>query len=307
LLRYALLRVVGAIPTLLLVILVAFAMVRLAPGGPFDSERALPPEIEANINRAYHLDDPLPLQFMRYMDGLLHGDLGPSYRYSDYTVAELIGAALPVSIRLGVMAMGFAILFGATLGMFAALYRNSFADRFVSGIAMLGISVPVFVVAPLLVLVFAVNLKWLPAGWSSTADVSRLLLPVTALALPQIAYVARITRASMIDALNSEFVLTATAQGLSRWTIVRLHALRPAMLPLVSYLGPAAVSILTGSVVVEQVFGIPGIGQLFIRAATNRDYTLVLGVVILYATMIILFNLAVDIAYRLLDPRISER
>lgn len=306
-LRYALLRVVGAIPTLLLVILVAFAMVRLAPGGPFDSERALPPEIEANINRAYHLDDPLPLQFMRYMDGLLHGDLGPSYRYSDYTVAELIGAALPVSIRLGVMAMGFAILFGATLGMFAALYRNSFADRFVSGIAMLGISVPVFVVAPLLVLVFAVNLKWLPAGWSSTADVSRLLLPVTALALPQIAYVARITRASMIDALNSEFVLTATAQGLSRWTIVRLHALRPAMLPLVSYLGPAAVSILTGSVVVEQVFGIPGIGQLFIRAATNRDYTLVLGVVILYATMIILFNLAVDIAYRLLDPRISER
>ena len=306
-LRYALLRVVGAIPTLLLVILVAFAMVRLAPGGPFDSERILPPEIEANINRAYHLDEPLSAQFMRYMGGLLQGDLGPSYRYSDYTVAELIGSALPVSIRLGIMALGIAILFGAGLGIFAALHRDSITDRLVSGIAMLGISVPVFVVAPLLVLVFAVNLKWLPAGWSSTAEASRLLLPVIALALPQIAYIARITRAGMIDALNSEFVLTARAQGLGHWTIVRLHALKPAMLPLVSYLGPAAVSILTGSVVVEQVFGIPGIGQLFIRAATNRDYTLVLGVVILYATMIILFNLAVDIAYRLLDPRIRER
>lgn len=305
-LRYALLRVVGAIPTLLLVIVVAFTMVRLAPGGPFDSERMLPPEIEANINRAYHLDESLPAQFLRYMRGLVNGDLGPSYRYTDYTVAELIGGALPVSVRLGVTALGVALLLGVGLGLIAALQRNSVMDRLVSGVAMLGISVPVFVVAPLLVLVFAVYLRWLPAGWSSSGNASRLLLPVIALALPQIAYIARITRASMIETLSAGFVLTARAQGLSRRSIVRFHAFKPAMLPLLSYLGPAAVSILTGSVVVEQVFGIPGIGQLFVRAAVNRDYTLVLGIVILYATLIVLFNLAVDISYRLLDPRIRE-
>lgn len=306
-LRYALLRVVGAIPTLLVVIAVAFAMVRLAPGGPFDADRVLPPEIEANINRAYHLDESLPQQFSRYVLGLLGGDLGPSYRYFDYTVAELIGSALPVSVRLGVIAITVALLLGIAFGLAAALNRSTLIDRFVSGVAMLGISVPVFVVAPLLVLVFAVTLQWLPAGWSSSADAARLVLPVLALALPQIAYIARITRASMIETLNSDFVLTARAQGLSTLSIVRLHAFKPALLPLMSYLGPALVSILTGSVVVEQVFGIPGIGQLFVRAAVNRDYTVVLGIVILYATLIIVFNLLVDIAYRLLDPRIADR
>jgi oligopeptide transport system permease protein len=244
---------------------------------------------------------------MRYFKGLLAGDLGPSYRYRDYTVAELIGSAWPLSIRLGVMAIVLALLAGTSLGVIAALRRNTLTDRLVSGVAMLGVSIPVFVIAPLLMLVFAVKLQWLPAGWSSNVGASRMLLPVIALALPQIAYIARISRAGMIEALGSDFVRTARAQGLSTLSIVRYHAFKPAMLPLLSYMGPAVVTLLTGSVVVEQIFGIPGVGQLFVRAAVNRDYTLVLGIVILYATLIIVFNLLVDIAYHLLDPRIGAR
>jgi oligopeptide transport system permease protein len=306
-LRYALLRVIGAIPTLLLVIVIAFLMVRLAPGGPFDTERVLPPEIEANIERAYHLDEPLAQQFTRYLGGLLRGDLGPSYVYRDFTVSELIGSALPISIRLGILGLSLAVLVGMGLGILAALQRNTIVDRLITGTAMLGISVPVFVIAPVLVLVLAVNLQWLPAGWSSSSNASRLVLPVIALALPQIAYIARLMRASMIETMESDFVRTARAQGLATTTILRVHALKPSMLPLLSYMGPAIVSVLTGSVVVEQVFGIPGVGQLFIRAATNRDYTLVLGIVILYATLIIMMNLLVDILYRAVDPRIRTR
>lgn len=306
-LRYALLRVIGAIPTLLLVIVIAFLMVRLAPGGPFDAERVLPPEIEANIERAYHLDEPLAQQFTRYLGGLLRGDLGPSYVYRDYTVSELIGSALPLSIRLGILSLSLAVLVGMGLGILAALQRHTVIDRLITGTAMLGISVPVFVVAPLLVLVLAVKLQWLPAGWSSSNNASRLVLPVIALALPQIAYIARLMRASMIETMESDFVRTARAQGLATTTILRVHALKPSMLPLLSYMGPAIVSVLTGSVVVEQVFGIPGVGQLFIRAAVNRDYTLVLGIVILYATLIIIMNLLVDILYRVVDPRIRTQ
>ena len=306
-LRYALLRILGAIPTLLLVILVAFLMVRAAPGGPFDAERVLSPEIEANIERAYRLDESLPRQFARYLGGLLRGDLGPSYRYRDYTVSELIGNALPVTVQLGMLAMSLAVVTGVAAGLVAALRKNSFLDRFVTGLAMTGISVPVFVVAPLMVLLFAVYLEWLPASWTGGGVLSRLVLPVVALALPQIAYIARLTRASMIDALASDFVRTARAQGLGTASIVRYHALKPAMLPLLSYMGPAIAGILTGSVVVEQVFGIPGVGQFFVRGALNRDYTLVMGVVIFYATLVILLNLAVDLVYGVLDPRIRRR
>ena len=304
---YASMRVLGAIPTLLLVIVIAFIMVRAAPGGPFDAERVLPPEVERNIAHAYHLDEPLPRQLLRYISGLLDGDLGPSYRYRDYTVSELIGSALPLSFRLGLIAMTVALLFGIGAGLVAALRKNTLLDRLLTGIAMLGISVPIFVVAPLLVLGFAVHLNWLPAGWSSSSGISRYLLPVFALALPQIAFIARITRGEMIGVMASDFVRTGRAQGLGTWSIVRYHALKPALLPLLSYMGPAMVGILTGSVVVEQIFGIPGLGQLFVRAALNRDYTVVLGSVILYAVLIILFNLLVDILYGLLDPRIRRR
>jgi oligopeptide transport system permease protein len=306
-LRYALKRILGAIPTLLLVIAIAFLMVHAAPGGPFDSARALPPEIEENVRRAYHLDESLPQQFFRYLDGLWRGDLGPSYRYRDYTVAELIGVALPLSMRLGAIAMLVAIFAGVSAGLIAALKKNTLIDRLVSGIAMIGISVPIFVIAPLMVLVFAVVLGWLPASWTGGSGPGRLLMPVIALALPQIAYIARLTRASMINVMGSDFVRTARAQGLSTISIIRYHAFKPAMLPLLSYMGPAIAGILTGSVVVEQVFGIPGVGSLFIRQALNRDYTVVLGITVFYAALVILLNLIVDLLYGFLDPRIKDR
>lgn len=306
-LRYTLLRILGAIPTLLLVIVLAFLMVHAAPGGPFDEERALPPEVEANIRAAYNLDDPLPVQFARYLGGLLQGDLGPSYRYRDLTVSELIGQSFPNSLRLGVLAIVLALLLGIASGTFAALRQGTLADRFVMGLSMTGISIPVFVVAPVLVLLFAVKLNWLPAGWTSTESISRYVLPVITLALPQIAYIARLTRASMLDVLGRDFIRTARAQGLGTMRVVRVHALKPAMLPVLSYLGPAIAGIITGSVVVEEIFGISGVGQLFVRGALNRDYTLVLGVVVFYATLIVALNLIVDVLYAVIDPRVRYR
>jgi oligopeptide transport system permease protein len=307
LLRYALLRLLGAIPTLLLVIVLAFLMVHAAPGGPFDAERTLPPEVEANIKAHYNLDAPLPEQFVAYVSGLLHGDLGPSYRYRDLSVNELIGNALPLSLKLGAMAMLLAVLVGVAAGTIAALRQNSALDRIVMALAMTGISIPVFVIAPVLVLLLAVYLNWLPAGWSSTEGGGRFVLPVISLALPQIAYIARLTRASMIDVLGSDFVRTARAQGLGTRAIVRFHALKPSLLPVLSYMGPAIAAILTGSVVVEEIFGIPGLGQHFVRGALNRDYTLVLGIVVFYATLVVFLNLIVDLLYGVIDPRIRQR
>ncbi|MCI0516421.1 MAG: oligopeptide ABC transporter permease OppB [Woeseiaceae bacterium] len=305
-LRYALMRLVGAIPTLFLVVLVAFLMVRAAPGGPFDTERVLPPEVAANIERAYHLDESLPQQFQRYLFGVMRGDFGPSFRYSDYTVAELVRGAMPVSVRLGILAMILALIVGVAAGLLAALRRNTVTDRIVSAIAMTGVSIPVIVIGPLLVLFFAVQLGWLPAGWSGGRGASRWVMPVIALALPQIAFIARITRSSMIEVLESEFIRTARAQGLATASIIRYHAMKPAMLPLLSYLGPAIVGIVTGAIVVEQIFGIPGLGRLFVQGAQNRDFTLVLGLVILYATLIIVLNLIVDLLYGVIDPRVRR-
>jgi oligopeptide transport system permease protein len=306
-LRYTLLRILGAIPTLLLVIALAFLMVHAAPGGPFDAERRLPPEVEANIAAVYHLDEPLPQQFLRYLGGLVRGDLGPSYRYRDYTVSELIGSAFPLSLQLGAMAMLLALLLGVSAGTTAALRQGSNFDRFLMGLSMTGISIPVFVIAPVLVLLFAVKLQWLPAGWSGSSGPGKYVLPVITLALPQIAYIARLTRASMIDVLGRDFVRTARAQGLGMATVVRVHALKPAMLPVLSYMGPAIAAILTGSVVVEEVFGIPGLGQFFVTGALNRDYTLVLGIVVFYASLIVALNLVVDILYAVIDPRVRYR
>jgi len=306
-LRYALLRVLGAIPTLLLVIVLAFLMVHAAPGGPFDDERVLPADVAANIEAAYHLDEALPAQFARYMSGLLRGDLGPSYRYRDHTVSELIGAGFPLSLQIGVLAVALALMLGITSGTAAALRQGTMLDRVVMSLAMTGISIPVFVVAPVLVLLLAVKLQWLPAGWSGATGAAKFVLPVITLALPQIAYIARLTRASMIDVLGQDFIRTARAQGLGTGALIRVHALKPAMLPVLSYLGPAIAAVLTGSVVVEEVFGIPGLGQFFVRGALNRDYTLVLGIVIFYATLIIALNLIVDLLYSVLDPRVRRR
>lgn len=297
----------GAIPTLLLVIVLAFLMVHAAPGGPFDRERVLPPETREALEAAYNLDEPLHRQLLAYLSQLARGDLGPSYRYRDHTVGELIANAFPVSLKLGAMAMLLAVVVGVTAGSLAALRRNTLLDRALMGFAMTGISIPVFVVAPVLVLLLAVKLQWLPAGWSGNEGMGKYLLPVIVLALPQIAYIARLTRASMIDVLASDFIRTARAQGLGTSAVVRYHALKPAMLPVLSYMGPAVAAILSGSVVVEEIFGIPGLGNFFVRGALNRDYTLVLGIVIFYAALVVLLNLVVDLLYGVIDPRIRRR
>ena len=305
--RFALTRLLSAIPTLFFVVVIAFLLMRAAPGGPFDEARALPPETRANIEAAYRLDEPLWSQFTNYLGGLLRGDLGPSFRYPGYSVAELIGNAAPVSMLLGSLAFLLAVIVGVGAGVLAALRHNTLTDRLVTGIALTGISVPVLIVAPLLVLVFAIHLGVLPASWTGADGVSRLLLPVIAIALPPIAEITRLTRTSMIGVLASDYIRAARAQGLDTLTIVRRHALKPAMLPLFSYMGPAIAAVLAGSVVVEQIFGIPGLGQRFVLGALNRDYTLVLGIVILYATLVIILNLLVDILYGFLDPRIRGR
>ncbi|MCC7256962.1 MAG: oligopeptide ABC transporter permease OppB [Gammaproteobacteria bacterium] len=305
-LRFILQRLLTGIPTLLVLVALAFFLIRAAPGGPFDSERQLPPEIEANMRRAYHLDEPLPMQFARYLGGLARGDFGPSFQYRDFTVTELIGAGFPVSLRVGALAMLLAVLVGVSVGTFAALRQNRAADHAVMAAAMTGISIPNFVMAPLLVLVVAVGLGWLPAGGYGDGGWRHLLLPVVTLALPQIAYLARLTRASMIEVLRSAYIRTARAQGLPLRTIILHHALRPALLPVVSYLGPATAAVITGSVVIEQIFGLPGIGRFFVTGALNRDYTLVMGVVVFYGTLILVFNLLVDLIYGVLDPRIRH-
>jgi len=305
LLSYSIRRLLGAIPTLLILIALAFFMVRLAPGGPFDAERALLPEIEANLRAAYHLDEPLYQQFLRYLGGLLRGDFGPSFQYRDYTVTELIMAGFPVSLRLGGGAMILALLFGITAGSIAALRQNTRTDYSVMSISMTGISVPNFVMAPILILVFAVYLGWLPAGGLGEGSPKNLILPIISLALPQIAYISRLTRGSMIEVLRSDFIRTAKAQGLPAGKILVRHALKPALLPVVSYLGPATAAIITGSVVIEQIFSLPGLGRFFVQGALNRDYTLVMGIVVFYGVLIIVFNLLVDLAYAWLDPKVK--
>lgn len=305
-LRLILRRLLESIPTLLILIAVTFFMMRVAPGGPFDSEKRLAPDIEANLRAAYHLDEPLYEQLGRYLWSLAHGDFGPSLKYRDRSVTELIASGFPVSLRLGGLAMLIAVFGGVTLGSIAALRQNRPTDYATMAAAMTGISVPNFVLAPLLVLVFAVYLRWLPAGGLGEGGWRNLLLPVLTLALTQVAYIARLTRGSMIEVLRSDYVRTARAQGLSTWTIVLRHALKPAMVPVVSYLGPATAGLITGSVVIEQIFGLPGLGRYFVQGALNRDYTLVLGIVIFYGALIILFNFLVDLVYGWLDPRSRE-
>ncbi len=308
---YAMKRLLGAIPTLFIIITVAFFMMRIAPGGPFDSQRRLPPEIEHNIKAAYNLDKPVYQQYFIYLGKLAHGDMGPSYKNKDFTVNELIADGLPVSAEIGVASIVLALLLGGVLGIMAALRQNSAVDYSVMSVAMMGITIPTFVIGPILTLIFGVygltlfgyDISLPVGGWNGGA-LRNLILPVVVLALPQIAYVARIMRGSMVEVLHSNYVRTARAKGLSNFAIVVRHALRAAVLPLVSYLGPAIAGILTGSLVVEQLFGIPGIGRYFVQGALNRDYTLVMGVLVYYATAIILLNLVADLLYAVLDPRV---
>ncbi len=310
-LSYAIRRLLGAIPTLFIIVTLAFFMMRIAPGGPFDSQRRLPPEIEHNIEAAYDLDKPVYQQYFIYLGRLAHGDLGPSFKNKDFTVTELIADGLPVSARLGLSAIILAIMVGMTLGTAAALRQNRALDYGVMSVAMIGITIPTFVMAPILTLVFGVygvsllgyDISLPVGGWNGGA-LRNMILPVIVLALPQIAVIARLTRGSMVEVLRSNYVRTARAKGLSSFMIVMRHAMRAAILPLVSYLGPAIAGILTGSLIVEQIFGIPGIGRYFVNGALNRDYTLVMGVLIYYATFVILLNLLADLLYAVLDPRV---
>ncbi|WP_435106004.1 oligopeptide ABC transporter permease OppB [Arhodomonas sp. AD133] len=297
-------RLLQAIPTLLIVITISFFLMRVAPGGPFDGERRLPEEIEQNLRAAYNLDQPLPMQYLNYLWDLLHGDLGPSFKYQDFTVTELILQGLPASLELGLWAIGLALLVGIPIGCLAAVRRNGWVDHAVMATAMTGIAIPNFVIAPVLALVFGVMLGWLPvAGWNEGAW-PNLILPVIALGLQQIAYIARMTRGSMIEVLGSQFIRTARAKGLAETRLIVKHALRPSLLPVVSYLGPAIAAVVTGSVVIEQIFGIPGIGRYFVQGALNRDYTLVMGTVVFYGALIMVLNLLVDLVYGWLDPQI---
>ena len=308
---YALRRFLGAIPTLFVIITLAFFMMRAAPGGPFDSERRLPPEIEQNLKAAYDLDKPLVQQYLIYLGKAVQGDLGPSFKNKDFTVTQLIGNGLPVSARLGLWSMALALLIGTALGIMAALRQNRWQDYSVMSVAMLGITIPTFVTAPLLTLIFGIygitifGLEFsLPVGGWNGGAWRNLVLPITVLALPQIAIIARLMRGAMVEVLRANYIRTARAKGLSATRIVLAHALRAAALPLVSYLGPALAAVLTGSLVVEQIFGLPGIGRYFVQGALNRDYTLVMGVVICYASLIILLNFLADMAYAILDPRV---
>lgn len=310
-LGYALRRFAGAIPTLFVIVTLAFFMMRLAPGGPFDGERRLPPEVERNVKAAYNLDKPVAQQYLIYLGKAVRGDLGPSYKNKDFTVVQLIATGLPVSARLGLWAMALALVIGTAAGVIAALRQNHWQDYSVMSVAMLGITIPTFVTAPILTLIFGIHgitllgtdLSLPVGGWNGGA-LRNMILPVTVLALPQIAIVSRMMRGAMIEVLRTNYIRTARAKGLPPYRIVLRHALRAACLPLISYLGPALAAVLTGSLVVENIFGLPGIGRYFIQGALNRDYTLVLGVVICYASLIILLNFLADIAYGLLDPRV---
>lgn len=305
-LSFVLRRLASAVPTLFIVVTISFFLMRFAPGGPFNLERPLSPQTMANINKAYGLDLPLWEQYLRYLGNVLRGDFGPSYIYRDNTVDQLIGMGLPYSIELGLWALGVALVGGVAAGTFAALRQNSFLDVAIMTLSTVGVTVPNFVVGPVLTLVFAVTLSWLPAGGWGDGSLRFLILPMIALALPQLAVFARLTRGAMIEALHTDHIRTARAYGLPARTVVVTHAMRAAMLPVVSYLAPCAAALLTGSAVIETLFTIPGVGRFFVLGAINRDYTLVMGTVVLIAVFVIVFNLVVDILYGLLDPRVRH-
>ncbi len=301
---YAFKRTLSAIPTLLAVITVCYLLLHATPGGPFDAEIKVSPVVLANLKAKYHLDEPLWQQYLYYLGNLLRGDLGASFRYEDWTVNELVAKALPVSAAIGVSASVIAVVLGVSMGIVAALKQNSVADYTVMFLGNLGHSFPSFVVGPVLILVFAVWLRWAPAGGWNDFEPRYMVLPIALLVLIEMTSIARVMRGSMIEVMHSNFIRTARAKGLPMRTIVLRHALKPALLPVVSLIGPMVISVITAAVVTESVFSIPGIGKLIINGAANRDYTLVLGLVVLITFIAVSINLIVDLVYALLDPKI---
>jgi oligopeptide transport system permease protein len=307
--KYIIRRLLGIIPTLFIIVTISFFIVRIAPGGPFDGERALPEVVKRNIEEKYHMNDPLVLQYGRYMFDVMRGDLGPSYRYKDHDVNFYIFQSLPNSMILGAIAISIAIFFGISSGMLAAVKQNTWVDYLSMAIAVVGISVPLFVIGPVLQYIFAMKLQWLPtSGWFTSGDGWKtIIMPAITLAFLDFATIARLTRSSMLETLRSDYIRTAKAKGMRNSSIIFKHAMKGAMLPIVSYLGPAFAGIITGSVVVEQVFRIPGLGKFFVQSSFNRDYTLIVGVVIVYSVILVIMNFFVDIIYSLLDPRITYK
>jgi oligopeptide transport system permease protein len=302
--RYIFRRTIGSLPTLFVLCLITFFMMRVAPGGPFSGNRRVSPEFVKLVEDSYHLNDPLIEQFWRWFVGVLHFDLGPSLKLRDYNVSELIAIGFPTSLEVGAWAMLISTLVGMALGIAGALRRNGPIDYSAGAIAMVGVAVPIFVIGPLLQIVFGLELSWLPvARWDGTWQCR--VLPVLTLALPNIAYVSRLMRSSMIETARTNYVRTARAKGIGeRRTIIR-HALRGAIMPVVAYLGPATAITITGSIVVETIFSIPGIGRYFVEGANNRDYPLVMGVTLFYGSIVILANLVTDLVRGLLDPKVS--
>jgi len=302
-------RFISIIPTVFIIVTLGFFIIRAAPGGPFSREKAVPPAVLANLMAKYNMDEPLHIQYLRFLGGVLKGDLGPSFTNKDFSVNELIAISLPNSIILGVVAIALALILGVTAGIVSALKQNTAADYSFMSVAVAGISIPTFVIGPVLMLIFAITLKWLPtSGWIDGRNGFRtIIMPAITLCLPQFAYIARLMRASMLETLRSDYVRTARAKGLSMPVIIFKHVLKGACLPVVSYLGPAMAVVITGSVVVEKIFAIPGLGMHFVRSATNRDYTMIMGTVIVYSVILIALNFIVDIIYGFLDPRISYK
>lgn len=292
------------LPAILLVIAtLSFFVMRWAPGGPFDTEKKIPPEVERNLKIKYRLDLPLTEQYGRYLIDLLHGDLGPSFKYRSRSVNEIIAQSFPISLILGMAAMCFALSLGIVAGVIAATRQNTWVDYSAMTVAMTGISIPNFVLGPILIILFVFLLPIFPvAGWGTP---KHLILPAFVLGLPYAAYIARLTRGGMLEVLRQDYVRTARAKGLQERVVIFKHALKSAILPVVSFLGPATAGIFSGSIVVEQIFNVPGLGTFFVQGAINRDYTVVMGVELLYATLLILFNLAVDVTYTIVDPRIE--
>ncbi|MCQ2612418.1 MAG: oligopeptide ABC transporter permease OppB [Treponemataceae bacterium] len=307
--RFVFRRFLSLIPTMFLIVTLSFFLIRLAPGGPFSSEKKVTEEVMQNLLKKYHMDEPLVKQYLRYMNDVLHGDLGPSFKNKDFTVNELIMSNLPNSIMLGCISLAAALILGLSVGIVSALKQNTWVDYLVMSLAVIGISVPLFVVGPVLQYFFAMKLKWLPtSGWiNSKNGLKTIIMPAITLSFPYFAYIARLSRASVLEVLRSDYIRTAKAKGLSQTKIMTRHVLKGAMLPVVSYLGPAFAGIITGSVVVEQVFLVPGLGNFFTKSALNRDYTLIMGTVIVYSTILVIMNFVVDIVYGLLDPRISYK
>lgn len=301
---YTLRRLLAALPTLLAVVTVCYVLLHLTPGGPFDREHRVAPEVLANLEAKYHLSEPLWKQYLLYLNSLLHGDLGASFRYADWSVNELVARALPVSATVGGGSLLLALLLGIALGCVAALKQNSPWDYAVMLLGNLGSTFPSFVLGPVLVLVFAIWLALLPSGGWNDFRPRYMVLPMALLVLINLASIARVMRASMLEVLGSPFIRSARAKGLPLHTIVLRHAMKPALLPVVSLLGPLAISSITAAVVTQSVFSLPGLGLLIVNGAANRDYTLVLGLVVLVTVVTVTFNLLVDLSYALLDPRI---